>query len=308
MEALRCAWDPDQDALAFAPEAARASSLEAILADPGVSGVVVATPARTHGGLAAAVLEAGKDVLVEKPLTLDETSGRELVRLAEERNRVLMVGHVTLFHPAIEKLKELISSGDLGRVRYAYANRLNFGTVREEEDTLWSFAPHDIAAFLYLLDAWPDTLAAHGGSYLKPGRADVTVTHLGFPGGVRAHIFVSWLHPTKEHRLVVVGDRRMAVFTDGQDGGELILSDGVPPERGAPVRNPQADVSITFERGEPLRRELEHFVDSMATRAEPRTGGLHGLAVVRILETARRSLARDGMSVPVPILQREVQA
>lgn len=308
MGALRCAFDPDDDAMSRVPADARAASLDEILDDPRVRGVVVATPARTHADLASRVIDAGKDVLVEKPLTLDEAAGRDLVSRAEACGRVLMVGHVTLYHPAIERLRELLAAGELGRIRYLYANRLNFGTVREEEDTLWSFAPHDIAAFLHLLDAWPEALAAHGGSYLKPGRADVTVTHLGFPDGVRAHIFVSWLHPTKEHRLVVVGDRKMAVFTDGKDGGTLTLSDGVPPERGAPDPVTRRDTRIDVPRGEPLRRELEHFLRCIETREEPRTGGHHGVAVVRVLETARRSLRRGGMSVPVPVLEREAEA
>ena len=148
-----------------------------------------------------------------------------------------MVGHITLYHPAIVKLRDLVAAGTLGRMRYVYANRLNLGTVRDEEDILWSFAPHDIAVFLELLDAWPNSLSAHGSNYLKPGRADVTVTHLEFPDGVRGHIFVSWLHPVKEHRRVVIGDRRMATpgAVRGSPTGARCVAAGPGDRSGCPV-------------------------------------------------------------------------
>ncbi|MEE2711298.1 MAG: Gfo/Idh/MocA family oxidoreductase [Planctomycetota bacterium] len=303
MGALRSVWDPDADALSHAPAALRASSLEEVLSDTNVRAVVVATPARTHHALASAAMDAGKDVLVEKPLTLDEGQAADLVSRSRRQGRVLMVGHITLYHPAIVKLRDLVASGALGRMRYLYANRLNLGTVRDEEDILWSFAPHDIAVFLELLDAWPGSLSAHGGNYLKPGRADVTVTHLEFPDGVRGHIFVSWLHPVKEHRLVVIGDRRMATFTDGPDGGRLVLCEGVPPERGAAPPDPATAVDVPVASSEPLRCELEHFLDCVRSREEPLTGGQHGLAVLRVLESARRSLRQAGGRVVVPMLE-----
>lgn len=308
MEAIRSVWDPDADALSYAPAQLRAPDLETILADDGVQAVVIATPARTHHALARAAMDAGKDVLVEKPLTLDEGDGQDLVAQARRQGRVLMVGHITLYHPAIVTLRRLVNEGVLGRMRYVYANRLNLGTVRDEEDILWSFAPHDIAVFLELLDAWPAALSAHGGSYLKPGRADVTVTHLEFPDGVRGHIFVSWLHPAKEHRLVVIGDRRMATFTDGPDGGRLVLCKGVPPERGVQLPEPATAEEVLFPPAEPLRRELEHFLECVRERAEPLTGGQHGLAVLRVLESARRSLRSGGASVSVPVPEREALA
>ncbi len=306
MGALRSVWDPDTDALSHAPEDLRASGLEEILVDPSVRAVIVATPARTHHALARAAMDAGKDVLVEKPLTLDERQAEDLVSRSRRCGRVLMVGHITLYHPAIVKLRDLVAAGTLGRMRYVYANRLNLGTVRDEEDILWSFAPHDIAVFLELLDAWPNSLSAHGSNYLKPGRADVTVTHLEFPDGVRGHIFVSWLHPVKEHRLVVIGDRRMATFTDGPDGGRLVLCEGVPPERGALPPDPATAVDVPFSPGEPLRRELEHFLQCVRNREDPLTGGQHGLAVLRVLESARRSLRQSGARVAVPMLEAHV--
>jgi UDP-2-acetamido-3-amino-2,3-dideoxy-glucuronate N-acetyltransferase len=299
MGRLRRVWDPDAMALARHTEPSeRAQGLEHLLADPGVRAVVVATPARSHFELASLALEQGKDVLVEKPLTLLEAEGEILVRRASALGRILMVGHITLFHPAIQRLMDLVAQGELGRLRYLYANRLNLGTVREEEDILWSFAPHDVAVFLELVGEWPESVAAFGGTYLREGRADVTVTHLHFRDGVRAHIFVSWLHPTKEHRLVVMGDRRMATFADGPGGGELVLSEGVPPEAGGTSPPPLRRNRIEVEPHEPLRQELEHFLLRCADRARPLTCGVHGLRVLRILETARRSLDQNGAALP----------
>jgi UDP-2-acetamido-3-amino-2,3-dideoxy-glucuronate N-acetyltransferase len=296
--ALRLACDPDPAALERVPPSHRARDLDELLADPRVRAVVLATPARTHYALARRVLESGRDVFVEKPLTLDPAEGDHLVELARERARVLMVGHITLHHPAIVRLRQLVAEGVLGRLLYLYANRLNLGTVRETEDTLWSFAPHDIAVFLSLLGHPPARVSASGGAYLRAGRADVTVTHLEFGDVVKGHIFVSWLHPMKEHRLVVIGDRRMAVFRDGAGGGELLLfapgAAGVEDARAAPRPEPE---TVAFERLEPLRAELVHFLECIATRAEPVTGGRHGAEVIRVLDAARRSLEQDGVPV-----------
>lgn len=301
---LAAAFDPDPAALAAAPPALRARGTDAILADPRIDAVVVATPAATHYALARAALDAGKDVLVEKPLCLDPAEGEDLVSRAERGGRVLMTGHVVVHHPAIAALKEALRRGDLGRVRYVYSNRLNLGVVRETESILWSFAPHDFALLLHLLEAAPTRLVAHGRSCLRADRADVTITHLDFPDDVGAHLFVSWLHPSKEHRLVVVGDRRMAAFVDDGRGGTLTVFDVgaeavgagvVPADRGGRV--------VPLPPIEPLRAEIDHFLDCVARRAEPLTGGRHGLAVVRLLAAADES-ARGG-GIPVTPALRE---
>lgn len=295
---LRAAFDPQHDALLTLDAAVRRESVDAILNDPLISGVVIATPARTHFELARAAMLAGKDVLVEKPLTLHEAEGEELVRLSRSLGRVLMVGHITLYHPALCALRGLLQSGDLGRIRYLYSNRLNLGTVRESEDILWSFAPHDIAAFLDLTGNWPLRVGASGGSYLREGRADVTVTHFEFPEGVRGHIFVSWLHPTKEHRLVVIGEQRMAVFEDDRSGGRLTLFDAGAAS-GSVLNTAARDQGrlIATPQDEPLESELRHFIERMQDRREPLTGARHGLEVLRILETARRSLDAGGQAL-----------
>jgi UDP-2-acetamido-3-amino-2,3-dideoxy-glucuronate N-acetyltransferase len=196
------------------PEITTFTNFKVLLRDPAVAAVVVSTPAKTHYALVKEALAAGKDVFVEKPLALTYKEGVELVALAEEKKRILMVGHILEYHPAVAKLKELVDSGELGDIRYIYSNRLNLGKIRTEENILWSFAPHDISVILYLLNEMPEKVAAHGGNYLNPHIADVTISTMNFPSGAKAHIFVSWLHPYKEQKLVIVGSKKMMVFDD----------------------------------------------------------------------------------------------
>ena len=185
-----------------------------VLLDDNIRAVVLATPAVLHFEMAKRALLAGKDVFVEKPLALNVAEGEELVELATMCGRILMVGHILQYHPAVRKLKELIDDGSLGRVEYIYSNRLNMGKIRAEENILWSFAPHDISVLLGLLGEEPESTTCEGGYYLSQNVADVTLSQFSFANGVRAHVFVSWLHPFKEQRLVVVGSEKMAVFDD----------------------------------------------------------------------------------------------
>src|SRR5580704_13796235 len=196
---------------------------EEMLGMPEVQGVVIAAPAAQHFALAKQALLAGKDVFVEKPLALRVEDGEELVQLARRQSRILMVGHLLHYHPAIITLRRMIRDGELGRIEYISSSRLNLGRLRTEEDILWSFAPHDISAIVHLLEENPITVAAQGASYLNHPISDVTLTILSFASGVKAHIFVSWLHPFKEQKLVVVGDRKMAVFDDTQTDTKLVL-------------------------------------------------------------------------------------
>src|SRR5690349_7992606 len=193
-----------------------------VLSDPSIQAVALSTPAVTHYEMAKAALEAGKDVYVEKPLAIEVKQGEELVELAEARGRVLMVGHILRYHPAVVKLQELIQKGELGKIHYLYSNRLNIGKIRTEENILWSFAPHDISVMLSLLNEVPNRVTCQGGAYLSPQIYDVTMSQFSFPSGVQAHIYVSWLHPVKEQRLVVVGSDKMAVFDDTIDD-KLVL-------------------------------------------------------------------------------------
>ncbi len=188
-----------------------------------IAGIVIATPAEIHYTIAKEALLAGKHVYVEKPLVLDEKEGEELIELAAKNNRTLMVGHLLQYHPVFVRLKDLALSGELGKINYIYSHRLNLGKIRREENILWSFAPHDISMILSLACEEPESVYATGGNYLHKQIADVTTTHLEFPSGLRAHIFVSWLHPFKEQKLVVVGDRKMAVFDDTQPWPDKLL-------------------------------------------------------------------------------------
>ena len=179
-----------------------------------IAAVAIAAPAAHHASLARAALEAGKHVFVEKPLALTLVEAERLCQLAEQRDRCLMVGHLLQYHPAFIALRDLVNRGELGRLQYLYSNRLNLGKVRREEDILWSFAPHDLSMILSLVGQEPTEVSASGAYFLHRTIADVTTTHLAFPGGEQAHVFVSWLHPFKEQKLVAVGDRAMAVFDD----------------------------------------------------------------------------------------------
>jgi predicted dehydrogenase len=241
-------------------------------------------------------LEAGKDVLVEKPLALTYEQGAHLVRLAEDNARVLMVGHVLEYHPAIRRLLELVHAGELGKVQYIYSNRLSLGKIRREENILWSFAPHDVAVILRLMGSLPFQVIACGGSYLQPNIADVTVTHLLFDNGVRAHIHVSWLHPFKEQRLVVVGSKKMASFDDVAK--QLVLYDQrVELQAGQPVPIKGKGEAVAFDSSEPLRLECQAFLDAITTRQAPLTDGTSGLRVLNVLQAAQRSLVMNGEPV-----------
>ncbi len=263
-----------------------------VLGDASIDAVAIATPAETHGDLVREALLAGKDVFVEKPLCLSPAVGEELVRIARERGRVLMVGHLLWYHPAILRLRELVMKGELGRIRYVYSNRLNLGKIRREENILWSFAPHDISVILGLLGEMPIEVQAQGGNYLHQEIADVTVSTLGFPSGVKAHVFVSWLHPFKEQKLVIVGEKKMAVFDDLQKDAKLVLyPHSIDWKNNAPVANVAAADPVPVEAKEPLRAECEHFVECVKTRATPRTDGAEGLRVLTVLQRCQEALA-----------------
>ena len=292
--ALAAIVDPDEAAAASLSEryGAPPRALDAVLGDPKIAGVAIAAPAVQHAALARAAIEAGKHVFVEKPLALTVAEAEALRDLAERHDRRLMVGHLLQYHPAFIALRELVREGALGRLQYLYSNRLNLGKVRREEDILWSFAPHDLSMILSLVGAEPSTVAASGGSWLHKTIADVTTTHLVFPGGEQAHVFVSWLHPFKEQKLVVIGDRAMAVFDDGEDWSRKLV---LYPHRiewreslPVPLRAEASPVSLA--EGEPLYLECRHFLDCVATGARPRTDAEEGLRVLRVLARASAAL------------------
>jgi UDP-2-acetamido-3-amino-2,3-dideoxy-glucuronate N-acetyltransferase len=273
---------------------------EAVLTDPDVRAVAIAAPAARHYELTKKAMLAGKDVFVEKPLALQVEDGQELVDLSHRLRRVLMVGHILQYHPAVLKLGLMIRAGELGRIRYVYSSRLNLGKLRTEENILWSFAPHDISAILGLLGEMPTTVSAHGAAYLTHEVSDVTLTALDFASGVKAHIFVSWLHPFKEQKLIVVGERKMAVFDDTEPEHKLVTY----PHRvewvdRLPVACKAERELVELDRCEPLRVELQHFLNAIESRERPRTDGENGLQVLRILDACERSMKTQGQAVPL---------
>ncbi len=280
-------------ARAIAPETRLMSDFEEALSDG--SPLAIATPAETHYALARRALQSGRDVFVEKPLALTLAEGEKLVRVASEANRILMVGHVLEYHPGIRRLLELVRD-DLGEVYYVFSNRLSLGKVRREENILWSFAPHDVAAILRIVGSTPTTVTAVGGTYLQRGIADVTLTTMLFEGGVRAHIHVSWLHPYKEQRLVVIGSKKMASFDDVSKRLE-IYDRRVEFGSGEPVSIRGEGLLVPFDATEPLRLECAAFLESVHTRRPPLTDGPSGLRVLSVLEAAQRSLEQQGAPV-----------
>ncbi|HZE73333.1 MAG TPA: Gfo/Idh/MocA family oxidoreductase [Pyrinomonadaceae bacterium] len=299
---LRVICDSNEKSLltqsALYPHVHATDSIDEVLADPEIQAVVLATPAAMHFSQVKQALNAGKDVFVEKPLALHHFEGKELVELAEARNRVLMVGHILEYHPAVALLKDIIERGELGQVLYLYSNRLNLGKVRQEENILWSFAPHDISVICSLIGAEPSEVSASGASYLQSGIADVTITNLVFASKVRAHIFVSWLHPYKEQKLVVVGDKKMAVFDDTAREGKLKIYDkGIEWRSGLPVPRQTAETTLFFEELEPLSLECKHFLTRLGDRQEPLTGGRSALRVLKVLEGCQISLEKGGGAV-----------
>jgi UDP-2-acetamido-3-amino-2,3-dideoxy-glucuronate N-acetyltransferase len=268
------------------------TSFKDILADKAIKAVAIATPSHIHYELTKVALEAGRDVFVEKPLALTVREGQELVELAQKRDRILMVGHILHYHPAVIELKRLIQDEKLGKIQYIYSNRLNIGKLRTEENILWSFAPHDISVILGILEKEPSRVTAFGGDYLSDGVYDVTLTTLKFTNQVKAHIFVSWIHPFKEQKLIVVGSKAMAVFDDVSEEKLRIYPHKIEWKEGKiPVAQKADYYSIEVERKEPLQEELRHFVGCVLERSKPRTDGEEGLKVLRVLEEAERVLA-----------------
>lgn len=283
---------------ALYPQVQTTDSFDQVIASTDIQGVVLATPAAMHYSQVKAALRSGKDVFVEKPLALHHAQGVELVELAKARNAILMVGHILEYHPAVVLLKEIITRGELGQLLYLYSNRLNLGKVRQEENILWSFAPHDISVICSLVGREPLEVSAAGGSYVQPGIADVTVTNLIFESNVRAHIFVSWLHPYKEQKLVVIGDRKMAVFDDTAREGKLKIYDkGIEWRAGMPVPRQTAETTLFFDELEPLSLECKHFLQCLNNRQEPLTNGPSALKVLKVLEGCQISLERFGIPV-----------
>ena len=272
----------------------------AILSEPAVEAVVIAAPAALHFDLTRRALRAGKHVFVEKPLALNAIEGKELVELANAQSAVLMVGHILHYHPAITELTRLIQQGHLGKIQYIHSSRLNLGKLRTEENILWSFAPHDISVILGVLGETPLYAAAQGGSYLNPPVVDTTLSTLEFQNGVKAHIFVSWLHPFKEQKLCIIGTEKMAVFDDLEPEKKLVLyAHKINWIDRKPVAERDGGQVIPIPKEEPLLKECEHFLECVWTKGKPRTSGEDALRVLEVLDACGRSLKQDGARVPL---------
>ena len=287
-----CESNPDNPNLTPYKETKLYTEYHELLSNSNVDAVAIAAPAVIHYEMVKKALELGKDVYVEKPLALTAKEGEELVKLAEKENRILMVGHILQYHPAVIKLKELISTGQLGKIQYIYSNRLNIGKLRTEENILWSFAPHDISVILMLLEDEPVKVSAFGGDYLNKGIYDTTLTTLEFKNDVKGHVFVNWLHPYKEQKLIVVGSKAMAVFDDMSKEKLFLYPHKIEWKDGKIPIAQKADYQvIPIETGEPLKRELSHFVECVTQRKKPLTDGVEGLRVLKILESAEKSIS-----------------
>ena len=264
---------------------------------PAADAIAIATPAENHYELAKKALSVGKHVFVEKPLSLTVDEGKELVQLAEQNRLTLMVGHILQYHQAVLKLKGLVDNGELGKIQYLYSNRLNIGKIRVEENILWSFAPHDISVILMLLGEMPETVHATGGSYLQHHIPDTTLTTMDFPSGVKAHIFVSWLHPFKEQKLVVVGEKKMAVFDDVSQEKLLLYPHKIEWLHRIPVAAKADAEPVEIEMKEPLKAECQHFLECVKQGLTPKTDGEEGLRVLQILQASQESLNQDGSKI-----------
>jgi predicted dehydrogenase len=281
------------------PETTFTGRFDDLLEDADVDAIVVATPVVTHAQLALQALQAGKHVFVEKPMGLSGPEAEELVDAAEERELVLMPGHLLLYHPGVVTLKELVDSGELGDVLYVYGNRQNLGTIRKDENALWSLGVHDLSVILHILGEEPSELWARGESFLKEGVEDVVFCYLRFPSGKSAHMHLSWLDPHKMRRMTVVGTRKMAVFDDMELDRKITIYDSGPEQ---PVgsygewRTRTGDVHCPrVPNNEPLRLECAHFLDLVAGGGDRRRAARDGLAVVRVLEQLQRSLERQAV-------------
>ncbi|MFQ5743011.1 MAG: Gfo/Idh/MocA family protein [Acidobacteriota bacterium] len=290
-----------------------------VLDDTGIDAVVVATPALTHSQLTAEALNAGKHVLVEKPLCESTERGIELIQMAAERDLTLMVGHTFLYNAAVRKARELIESSEIGDVLYAYGTRVNLGKVRQDVNSLWNFAPHDVSIVNYLLSETPTSVQAFGACYIQENIEDVVFLNLRYPDGIICSLHLGWLDPKKVRQITIVGTQKMIIYDDVSADQKIQVVD-----KGVEVRGRQdppgemvgfgeyqvllrsGDIvipKIDFE--EPLRVECSHFVDCCLTGQPPLSDGVHGLQVVAVLEAATRSLKRSGSEerVEYPELQ-----
>jgi len=291
------------------PSVRTTTSLDEVLADPEIDAAIVATPVSTHHPIAKRLLEAGKHVLVEKPMAASIPEAEDLKRTAEERGLVLMTGHTFLFTAAVNKMKDLISSGELGHIYYISTTRVNLGLFQEDINVVWDLAPHDVSILNYILGTEPDSVSATGQSYIQAGIEDVAFVHLRYPGEIVAHIHVSWLNPDKIRRTTVVGSKKMLVFDDVSMQEKIRVYDkGVTVQ---PHYDTFGEFQLSYRFGdiytprlddsEPLKNECQHFIQCIQKREVPRSNGEAGLSVVRVMERACESIKQSGTVLPLHV-------
>jgi len=301
--ALGAVCDADQarlDALQTSGTVKRCCRVKDCLRDPDISAVAIATPVVSRFELVRSALKAGKDVFVEKPLALTVRDGQELLELAADSNRILMIGNILRYHPAVRKLKEMMDAGELGKVEYSYSNRPSAGPLRAEESILWSFAPHEVSIILGLLGEVPVAASCQGGDYVSRGVLDVTASQFTFAGGVRVQAFVTWRRPFKEQRPVAVGSDKLAVFDDATPGSLETY-----PRRdwtnSGPTAARAACEPVRFDATEPMKAECLAFLESLDTRQPPLTDGLEELRVLAVLDACEGTLANDGTRTMISV-------
>ncbi|MCA9751393.1 MAG: Gfo/Idh/MocA family oxidoreductase [Gemmatimonadetes bacterium] len=310
---LTAICDLDADRLArigrLYPGTRQTRDFAEVLTAEDVQAIVIATPAASHHDLAKRAMEAGKDVLVEKPLALTVEECRDLVAVAKATNRVLMTGHTFLFNAAVAMIKDRVDSGEIGELLYVYSSRVNLGRVRQDVNALWNVAPHDISIVNHVLGEEPIRVTATGRAYLQPGIEDVAFAVFEYPGGALAHVHSSWLDPSKVRKTTFVGTQKMIVYDDIESEGKVKIYDkgvrrtGPETEYGEfQLRLHSGDIyipKITFT--EPLAEEIGHFVRCCRDRSRPISDGRNGLVVVAALEAAQRSMREHGRPVDIEL-------
>jgi len=303
--ALGAACDTDKELLAKTLDrhigVAGHTDYQKLLSEEFIDGVVVATPSDTHYRIAKDALMAGKDVFVEKPLALSVEEGAELVKIATDNERILLVGHLLEYHPAVVKLKDMVDDGLLGRINYISSTRLDFGSVQKGSDVIWTYAPHDIDTILLLVGHMPVSVSTRGGDYIQDGIVDVAFTTLDFAGGLKALLYLSWLYPHKERKLVVIGDRGMVVFDDVGSDKLSLYRQAVEWKSGTPILNPVKGEVVEADMVEPLRLECEDFVKCIETRQQPRVAVSRALQALELLVACQKSMDDNGKAVSIPM-------
>ena len=296
--ALAAVVDTNEDAMAqiAASLGSTARTFDDVLADPTIEGLAIATRAETHHEVAKRALKAGKHVFVEKPMVLNEHEADDLIALAAEHKRVLMVGHLLRYHPVFRSMLELVRSGEFGQLRYVHSDRMSLGKIRTEEDVLWSFSPHDISMVLALAGQEPCEVTAQGAGFINPAIADIVTLQMAFPDGIKAGVRASWMHYRKSQLIAAVCDTATIVFEDSEPEWERKLAiheHRVEHDTGIPIPQRGEMRYVEVARAEPLKLECDHFLTSVRNCAEPLTNGREGRAVLRVLQRAAQDLASE---------------